>query len=407
MPAVLFYLALVIFAIIGASIAGAWFLQKRIGRRAYWLVPLPLILFVGIGWAVDRIEEPGNFSPELEPASKLPGLIHALPDYAQFGYSGTAFYKGKLYVTTNLGLLVLDGAQITGIYRVQRSYSVVSGPWPDPADDLLWILDDQTGQFLNFNGSTWHRVDAPKPAHGNFSRGDVLEGPKPVGNRAGFWMEFGGRVWHWDSAKSNWSAELQPAPSGTSSGFSEAIGVLPIGQKPLFIERRELLPFLRRDNDPFDSDFILDSDGHEIGNDDGTKFLAETWIVADDAAYICTKGGEILRVTERTIAKLEAPGKCETISTTLSHAPLASFKAKGIYEYKNEWVSRGPHPYPSGDGDYWIYLGEDGSQIAVAIDAKPVTDTKRSSGTDMKFTRNAPTQLWLYSDSQFHLIPVP
>jgi hypothetical protein len=406
MPAVVLYFGLIVLAIIGGSIAGAWVLQKRIGKRAYWPVPLPLILFIGIGWATDRAEQPGNFPPELEPASKLSGLIRGLPDYASFGYSGVASYKGKLYVSTNLGLLVVEGAQVSGLYRVQRTYSVVSGPWSDPANNLLWILDDQTGQFLNFDGTTWHRVNTPKPEHGYLSRGDALEGPKPIGNGSGFWMEYGGRVWQWNSTKDSWTNELQPSPPSTSSGLSQAIGVLPIGQKLLFIERRELLPFLLRGDQDFNSDIIVDGDSREIPNNSGTKFLAEDWAVVDDA-YVCTKSGAVLRVTGKEIAKLDSPGKCETVSTTASRTPLVSFHTKGIYEYKGSWVARAPHPYPSGDGDYWTYLGENDSQIAVAITAKPVTDTKHSSGTDMKFIRNAPTQLWLYQNSQFRLIPIP
>jgi hypothetical protein len=407
MPTVLVYFALIILATIGVSIAGAWFLKKYIGNRAYWLVPVPLILFIGIGWTKGRLEQPGDFTPELQPAAKLSGLVRGLPDYASFGYSGAAFYKDRLYVSTNLGLLVVDGAQVSGIYRVQRTYSVVSGPWLDPANNLLWILDDQTGQFLNFNGATWHRVNTPKPEHGYFSRGDVLEGPQPVGNGSGFWMEYGSRVWQWNAAANAWSAELEPLQASTSSGFAQGIGVLPIKQKLLFIERREPLPFLHRDGQDFDSDIVLDSDGSETPNNSGTKFLAESWAVADDAAYICTQRGEVLRVTPQTIAKLDTPGKCEIISAATTHAPLVSFRNKGIYEYQGNWVLRAPHPYPSGDGDYWTYLDENGSQIAVAITAKPVTDTKRSSGADMKFTRNAPTQLWLYQNSQFRLVPIP
>jgi hypothetical protein len=407
MPTALVYFALIILGIVGASVAGAWFLKKRFGKHAYWLVPVPLILFIGIGWAMDRLEQPGDFPPQLESAAKLPGLIRGLPDYASFGYSGVAFYKGRLYVSTNLGLLVADGAQASGIYRVQRTYSVVSGPWPDPADNLLWILDDQTGQFLNFDGTTWHRVNTPKPEHGYFSRGDVLEGPHPVGNGSGFWMEYGSRVWQWNAAANGWTAELEPLQPETSSGFAQAIGVLPINQKLLFIERRELLPFLTRSDQDFDSDIIVDSDGREIPNNSGTKFLAENWAATDDAAYICTQRGEVLRVTPQTIARLDTPGKCETISAATTHAPLVSFQSNGIYEYQGSWILRAPHPYPSGDGDYWTYLDENGSQIAVAITAKPVTDTKRSSGTDMKFIRNAPTQLWLYQNSQFRLIPIP
>lgn len=406
MPNEMTYLALILLAIVGASIGGAWLLQEKIGKRAYWFVPLPLVLLIAAGWIIDRTEEPGNFTPELEPAAKVSGYIRTLPANAHVGFSGAAFYKGKLYVTTNLGLLVIEGAQVTGIFRVQKGYSVVSGPWLDPADDLLWILDDQTGQFINFNGTVWRRVNTPRPAHGTYSRGDVLEGPKPVGNKSGFWMAFGGRVWQWDSAKASWSAEIQPSLYGKSPGYTQAIGVLPIGHQLLFLERGELLPFLHRDDGDFSSDFAVNGDGREIANDAGVKFLAETWAVGDDAAYICTQSGGVVSVTERAITKLDVPGKCETISSTAAGNAIAAFQGKGIYEYSKGWASRAPHPYASGDGEYWIYLAENAPQIAVAIEGKPVIDKNRSSDPVMQFTRNAPTQLWIYSDSKFHVIPL-
>jgi hypothetical protein len=401
------YLVLITLGLAVLSFGLVWAFRRSIGNRAYWLAPAPFFVTLIVMFAISRADEPGDYSPRFVPATSLAGLIKSLPDYAQFGFSGLAIYKEKLYVSTNVGLIVIDGGRVTGLYRVQKTYSVVSGPWSDSLNQLLWIMDDQTNQLLNFDGTVWHRISVPAPRHGYLSRGDVLEGPKPMANANGFWLEYGGRVWQWNASKQGWTPELQPSPPAGSSDFPQAIGVLPIVTNLLFIERHELLPFLIKDGQDFSSDTVVDGNWHEVPNNSGAKFLVEESIVADDAGYVCTKNGSILKVTIQAITKLDAPGKCETLAVTTSGTPLASLRGKGIFEYRGNWMSRAPHPYPSGAGEYWTFLSENGSTIALAIDGKPVSDKDHLSGTDMRFTKNAPTELWLYQGSEFHLIHIP
>jgi hypothetical protein len=58
-------------------------------------------------------------------------------------------------------------------------------------------------------------------------------------------------------------------------------------------------------------------------------------------------------------------------------------------------------------GDYWTRLSENGSEIALAIDGQDVVDKEHSSGTNMKFIRNAPTRLWVYQGAEFRNIQIP
>jgi Abnormal spindle-like microcephaly-assoc'd, ASPM-SPD-2-Hydin/FG-GAP-like repeat len=202
-------LVLLFFGILGLLLLGLiWFtiwlvrrVKRRRGNTAYWLAPIPLVIVLGAMFIVDRAQSPNYGPPEILSTSKLGRLIKALPDYAPFGYSGLAFYKGKLYVATNLGLLELDEGRISRVFRFQKNDSVISGPWLDTADQLLWALDNHTNQLLNYDGVVWHRVDFPRPQKGYYSRGDVLEGPKPIGNANGFWLQSGGSVWRWDPIK--------------------------------------------------------------------------------------------------------------------------------------------------------------------------------------------------------------
>ena len=391
------------------------FLRRKIWKRVFWLAPMLMLAGLLVGCESFHAMTVSASSPTFLPESKLAGLIQGLPDYAPFGYSGLAFYKDKLYASTNVGLIEIIDGRPNGVYRFQNSDSVVSGPWLDTSDQLLWVLDDHANQLLNFDGGAWHRVNLPQPQKGDLTRGDVLEGPRPIGNALGFWLESGGSVSRWNQTKAAWATEPQPPPPApplppsASWRESETIGVLPIDQDLLFIERHASLAFLLRDDENFESDTVVrwNSGSQEIRNDSGTKFFADNWASADGAAYICATSGLLFRVTPQAVTKVEAPGKCETLASTSSHTLLASFRSKGIYEYKRKWVLRAAHPYPSGTGDYWTYLSENGSEIALAIVAKPVIDKQRSSGTNMKFTRNAPNGLWIYTGSEFHSVRIP
>jgi hypothetical protein len=405
------------FALLGLLTFGLiWFtvwlvrrVKRKIGNRGYWLAPIPFVLVLLVVFAINRVQAPNNGPPTILPASKISAFIKAQPDYAHFGYSGLVFYKGKLYAATNLGLLELEEGRLGRVYRFQKNYSVVSGPWLDMANQLLWVLDDQTNQLLSYDGTVWHRVNLPRPQKGYYSRGDVLEGIKPSSNAKGFWLQAGGSVWQWDSTKNTWIFENQRTSNLSSQDADTIIGVLPIGTKPLFILRHQLLSFLVRDSEDFASDTLVTGDGDErvVPNGSGIKFFAENWVVADENGFICTRNGLVLKVTPQAITKLDVPGECETLAATESGILLASFRGKGIYEYTSDWRLRAAHPYPSGDGEYWAHLAGQGKGLAFAIDGKPVVDKEHSSGSDMKFTRNAPTALWYSQGTEFQRIDVP
>jgi hypothetical protein len=365
-----------------------------------------LVLLAAYGFFLAQAPNAGP--PFVLPESQLTALIKALPAYLSFDYSGLAFCKGKLYATTNLGLIELEGGRVARLYRFQRNDSVVSGPWLDRANQLLWVLDDHTNQLVNYNGTVWHRVNLLEPQKGYFSRGDVLEGIKPASNANGFWIQAGGTVWRWDSTQNAWIFEHQPAPSVPSPDPRVTIGVLPIGTTPSLIVRHEVLEFLIKDSQDFNSDTVVmgGGQGTVIPNNAGIKFFAENWVVAGDSGYICARSGEVLKVTSQTITKVDAPGNCETLAIAEPGILLASFRGKGIYEYAENWRLRAVDPYAAGAGECWAYLSSEGAELAFAITGKPVIDKEHSSGTDMKFVRNAPTSLWYSRGTALQLVDI-
>ncbi len=391
----------------------SWWLVKRfkprLGRRAYGMGALPFVVAIAAVTALVWAESPNSGPPQALPGSEASRLVKGLPSYAPLGYSGLAYFKGKLYVSTNIGLLEVEGARISKIYRVQDEHSVVSGPWVDRENQLLGVRDDQTHELLNYNGSKWQRVPMPMPAKGYYSRGDVLAGGRLIGNQRGFWMVAGGSAWQWRPDTGSWTAEVAPPNILTLERMDETIGVLPVESKALFLVRHESLDFTFAQDEKFKSDTvkILDGDWRDLPAPDGLRFFAETLTVAGDAGYICTRSGSLLRVTAREIKAMELPGKCETVAATSSGTLLASFLGKGILEYDGSWKFRANHPYPSGAGKYWAHLAEDSSQIAYALNAQPVVDKERSTGSDYKWKQNAPTELWVSLERKPQRVEIP
>jgi hypothetical protein len=297
---VLLYLGILVLLTLALIALSVWLVKaakRKIGNRAYWLAPLPFLVALLIGFVIYLAQAPSSGPPAVLPATKLSAMIKALPDYTNFAYSGLAFYKGKLYVATNLGLLELEQGRAVSLYRFQKRYSVVSGPWLDEANQLLWVMDEETRELLNYNGSVWHRVGLAKPPKGYYSRGDALEGVRPIGNKDAFWLASGGGVWRWDPANDRWT--IPPMPTLDSQYADAIIGVLPLDSKLLFIVRHEVLSFLVKDGQDFASDTIVTDDGgwHTVANETGLKFFADSWAVTDQGGYLCTRNGLLLRVT--------------------------------------------------------------------------------------------------------------
>lgn len=388
-----------------AVIALNHYLKPRIGTYAY-LVTALLIVVAGTALFVNiQMEGPSKGPPKVVAVAKISKLIAGLPKGAGFELTGLSFYDGELFVGTNLGLVEVSGEKPVRLYQFQSSDSVVSGPWLDRADHLLWATDDRVHGLLRFDGSKWARMEAPVPAKGYYTRGDVLEGLQPNGNSKGFWLCAGGTTWRWNGGSAEW--EQIPLPDLLDfSTTAEIVGVLPISEDPLLIVRKQMLAFLTHEDD-FVSDEVVNS-GNPTGTQlprDGKPFLADSWTVSADAGYICTRAQKLIRVTEERVAPLETPGACEAVASDENLNLIVSIKTKGVFRYaRGQWTLIAESPYPSGAGDYWIHLSASSGQLALAIEAQPVVDPHYSDTMHMHFVKNAPTGLWVLKDGKFALV---
>lgn len=404
------FLPVVLAAVLTTFLLGAislvQYFKPKIGRTAYFLAVIPFAL-AGIALFAEFLREsPNEGPPKVVAATKLSELVKSFPQAGHFSLSGLSFFDGKLYVGTNLGMVEVSRGEVTRLYQFQPSYSVVSGPWLDRTNHQLWAMDDHTKELLRFDGNKWTRIREPVPAKGYYSRGDVLEGVRPIGNAEGFWLAAAGTAWRWDGGALEWRQIPLPHPSDhTNTG--EVIGVLPIGEHALVIVRHQLLPFLLHKDEDFLSDDLVGSDDSTATPipRDGKPFLADTWTVSGDAGYICTKARDVIRVTNQSVAPLDAPGACEAVATDDNLDLLVAIKGKGIFRYtQGQWMLVAESPYPTAVGEYWTHLSASSGQLAIAIDAQPVVDPQYSSGMDMHFVRNAHTSLWVLKDGKFALV---
>lgn len=378
------------------------YFKPRIGRMAYPLASIPFLL-AGIALLFEfQQEKPNSGPPKILAADKLSGLIRGLPAQAKFSLSGISFFNNNLYVGTNLGIIEISGSKPSELYQFQSSDSVVSGPWTDKADNRLWAVDDRTGELLSFDGKVWTRMEKPIPAKGYYSRGDVLEGMQPTGNANGFWLASAGSAWRWDSASNQWQLIAgNLAQPEDYKRVNEIIGVLPINKTVLLIIRHEPLPFLVRVGEDFLSDEVVAASSPTSSGISrvGEPFLSDAWTVTQDAGYICSKDQRLFQVTDQSVVQLSAPGPCESVSAEDDSNLLVSIRTKGVFRYAmGKWTIVAASPYSSGEGEYWAHLSASSGQLALALDGKPVVDKQHSNGSQMRFTQNAPTSLWVLKD---------
>ena len=406
-PVLLVFLGLSLLVLSLLSWALVHFFRPRIGNKAYLLAALPFLLAATVVFGEYEREKPNSGPPKVLLPEKAAYLMDSMPKDALFALSGLSYFDGDLFASSNVGMFQIHDGKISKLYQFQSSDSVVSGPWLDSANHLLWAIDDHTGELLRFDGSRWQRMKKPEPSKGYYSRGDVLEGIRPVGNTTGFWLAAAGSAWKWSPELAKWqiiSNDLaQPKDFHT---VNEIYGVFPIGPTAFLIIRHQPLSFLVHPDEDFASDEIVEANSSRVIRRDDEPFLADTWAVTQDAGYICTKKHTLIRVTTQEVSPVKTPGSCETVSSDHEMNLLVSIKTKGIFKYSQDdtWTLLAPSPYPSGDGEYWSFIADSNGQLAFAMEAQPVVDQEHSAGRDMKFIQNAPTALWVAKEG--HFIPV-
>jgi hypothetical protein len=333
-------------------------------------------------------------NPQIVSSKDVPRLINGLPSYAKFSYSGLSFFNGKLYASSNIGLLEYEGGTLSRLYTWYEKDDVISGPWVDRANQSLWVFHNGINKLIRFDGKKWSTVDLPRSKEG-FSRGDMLRGFQGVSTDSAFRLQGGDYAWRWDANKSAWIVE--PVPD---TGLF--VSIVPVKDRVFIIMQHLYTPYFaespnNRPDKPNTEAVYFSQNGQwqELPNKSG-NFFTENIVIAKETAYILTKDGRLLRVTTSDVSPIESLGEVESMTTTSSGNLLVSFRNNGIYEYANGWHKRFACPYPLTEPTHWAYLSENNGQVALAV-------TSKSQGAG----KNAGlTALWISSGSELKAVPL-
>ena len=369
-----------------------------------WKVSLLLLMLCGLGLSVEAATKPSIVSPE-----DAERLVNKLPDYTRSGYSGLAFYGKNLYATSGIGLLEFEGNSLKNLYRWNKSDSDVEGPWVNLVDGQLWVWRAGDDRLGSFDGKAWHEFAMPQPKKGYFSRGDILDGFFGVSSTNAFWLTGGGCAWSWDLSKKMWTEQLDlPAFKNTTrSGTLERLFLL--GDKPFVVVRYEpgwaVFGRARHKNLVGDTVHYFDKHWLQVSNNAVQRFFVEQTVSVGGKGFIRTIDGELLQVDPSNITKLETPGFCEALAVTSAGTILASFHNLGVYELTKDWKLRFKAPYPSTDGEHWVYLAENDGQIALSVRPVPQLVAEKNS-SNYKTVYDSFAALWIFDGQKLENIPL-
>ncbi len=307
-------------------------------------------------------------APQAFSGDQIAETIRALPKDAHFSLSGVAFFKDKLYVSTNVGLLVLDGGKPETLYKWRPNDDVVEGPWVDVANDALWIRHVHYGTLGRFDGTSWHRVGLPVPPEG-YSRGDMLDGFLGIGSPTAFWLVGGNAVWRFQVAGDSWVLEPRPpAPQ-----YSATRAVAPSSAAMLYVVREGF-------EGTWHSRYaVYDREDRWARQSLSEEMEFGGAITTREGAYVRAKDGRLFVIGPNTVRIIETPGQCEAIAQTSTGRLLASFVDRGIFLLDNDlWDLQAAYPYGQQEGEHWAYLTESDGQIAYATSSVPQLEEGRT-----------------------------
>ena len=304
--------------------------------------------------------------PRALPPSEIPGQIRKLTGRLELGFAGLAFWRGKLYATTNIGLLEIQEDRPTGLYQRHDDYNVVEGPWIEEGGSALWLWEFPSLNLLRWNGTEWTVSDLPPKERGVHTRGDVLAGFRMCSSDTRFWLEGAGSAWQWDRPAARWIPQRLPNDGGAM--------LAPVGEHLFAVARG---PRASEDESPRLEVHVFDGTQWERVADAPWEDRIATVVGTSAAGYLLTAKGEVARFDRRGLHLLTPPGRCEALARTSEGHLLASFGSKGIFEYRGDaWTLRCAYPYGPGERKHLAFLAEDRGRIAFAT-----TATSRGAGT--------------------------
>ncbi len=333
--------------------------------------------------------------------------------HSGFSYTGLAFFNGRLYASSSIGLLEYENGKLSHLYRwndgkydwTNETFEVIEDIALDKSHHSLWFFHSRFGKFIRFDGENWYFVDLPQII-GGYSRGDMLKGFNAFSTDSAFWFNIAGEAWRLNADKSSWNRQVR-APekncvvtTDTTMDIRCFVGIAPLQDKVLSIMHRE---YISGFGNPTIGEIKLLPDRvyyeqnqnwqEVLPKDSVDDFVTKEVVAGKNAAFVKTWYGTLFRVTDVEITKIGTLGEVEAMTTTTAGNLLVSFRNNGIYEYDDKWQKRFPSPYSTNEPKHFTHLAESNGQIAIAI----------NSERDGNFNALGQTTLWISDGNELRI----
>jgi len=299
---------------------------------------------------------------------------------------------GKLFATTNVGLLEFDAENLKTFYQWYDDFNALSGPWKDVVNRSIWVSRDNDGRLLRLDAQrNWTLFDLPAPPRGYYSRGDLLEGFSIAPGDSEPRLIGAGSVWKLER-KVSWKL-LPPPPAPEQSSIR---GYARLSDAELILVRKG---------------FCLRSSC----SIEAHRFASETWqqpislpvgsvvqtAQVGELTYVRSSEGELVEIAGNVAGLIPTPGKCEAIAVTSSGRLLASFRDHGVFEHDGStWTKKFDAPYPRFDGEHWVFLAEEAGSVALAT----ASVSHLKPGTTREWFQTGVDALWVNQGGNFRPI---
>lgn len=260
-------------------------MRNQAVRVVLGCVVICLLLFISL-YSPSFRKLRGRSLPYTEKPERLPALIHNIPSDIGFSLGQVCILNGKVYASSNVGLLEVENGQLLRIFKWSSDDDVIESPSVNRASNSLWAVHYGLDKIVRFDGVKWALLDIPVPEDG-YTRGDYLSGFRFVDSPEGFWLDTNKVWWRWSGAESRWV---------------------------------------------LDTDLISSLPGRDWLKSDVTVALG------GGVFYILDKkSGTLQEISATSRTEIRGPAFCEAIASSSRHTLWAIFRGKGIFEYRDGW----------------------------------------------------------------------
>ena len=353
---------------------------------------LPLVLFAASGCTPREAPPARSAEPIATAPSEIAGIIKRKAFESRLSVDGLAFSDTALLVGTNVGVMEIRSARVVALYEWPGVESVVSGPWADPQHARVWVEREGDNVFLTFGKAGWKEVQLPPPPHGDYTRGDSLEGFQVLVDSATVRLLGGGAVWQW-SGDTAWVAEPLPA-----LGDTEAVaGFAALNGRAFYAVTDGGCGYLHCHNQGYWLEKGRWSKPLPLHIKGGVGQV----LSASGAVFVRGDSGEVLQIERDSAAFEMAPGFCDALARRSDGKLIASFRTAGIYAFDGRWHKLFDDPSRA-QGNRLAYLAEQGGVYALGTSTVPYI----KPGTSDTWLESGEVGVWVSVGTQLVSVPI-